>query len=473
VDVQRVLWVAVTGVLSATTVLYATPGSRPGRTSLAALEIPAFSRKYKTTCSTCHTAAPKLNVLGEAFRLNGYRFPENDELLRRDEPVPLGAEPWKDEWPRAIWPGELPGDVPLAVRVTTDVEYTAAEDADARWNFRFPEQVSLLAASTFGPSIGAFVAVEWSPDEGIEVEQAKIQFQNLLPWLPDRSMNFWVGLQPLYALTFVDPEIDRAALLKFRWQTYSVSDLVLENPSTGQVLASENQFQLTDPQPTLEINGLGLGRLYYGIGVGQGVGSLTGDNNNHKDLYYKVRYKVGGLSLAGLYESGIGAVTGSGGQLQDRTLILEHFGYFGAEPTEDGEQDKYRTFGVSARALYGPADAGLGYVWGRNENPWGTTQSGSLSNSSFFARAEYIALPWLIGSLKFDTFDAQVPGIVMESGFTGGDLDQTRILPGLVMLIRHNIRAVIEAELFTEHAQSSASGHAKPHSLWFRLDLAF
>ena len=47
-------------------------------------DIPAFARKYRTGCTTCHTAAPKLNVLGEAFRLNGYRFPENDALLRRD-----------------------------------------------------------------------------------------------------------------------------------------------------------------------------------------------------------------------------------------------------------------------------------------------------------------------------------------------------------------------------------------------------
>ena len=41
---------------------------------LTAFDIPAFARMYRTSCSTCHTAAPKLNVLGEAFRLNGYRL---------------------------------------------------------------------------------------------------------------------------------------------------------------------------------------------------------------------------------------------------------------------------------------------------------------------------------------------------------------------------------------------------------------
>ena len=37
--------------------------------------IPAFARKYKTSCATCHNGFPKLNAFGEAFRRNGYQFP--------------------------------------------------------------------------------------------------------------------------------------------------------------------------------------------------------------------------------------------------------------------------------------------------------------------------------------------------------------------------------------------------------------
>ena len=33
--------------------------------------IPAFSRKYATSCATCHVAFPKLNAFGKAFRNNG------------------------------------------------------------------------------------------------------------------------------------------------------------------------------------------------------------------------------------------------------------------------------------------------------------------------------------------------------------------------------------------------------------------
>ena len=51
--------------------------------------IPAFSRKYRTSCATCHVAFPKLNAFGEAFRNNGYRMPGGDEDYLADDPVSL------------------------------------------------------------------------------------------------------------------------------------------------------------------------------------------------------------------------------------------------------------------------------------------------------------------------------------------------------------------------------------------------
>jgi hypothetical protein len=436
------------------------------------LEIPAFARKYRTTCSTCHTAAPKLNVLGEAFRLNGYRFPENDQLLRKDDPVPLGAEPWEELWPRAIWPGELPGAIPLALRIKSDLLYTADPDSAASWNFLFPSEVYLLAGATLGDDIGVFLSMEWTREEGVEVNQAKVEFQDPVPGLPDRSHNLWLGRQNLYLTTLADRQIDRAAILDFKWQTYRVSDLVVANSETGEVLQSENRFQLRQTQPAIELNGLPIGRLYYGIGLSQGAGSLTSDNNARKDFYYKFRYKLGGLGLDGSYADKDGPVLSGMGQLMDRAIILEHFGYFGAEPVRGGADDRHRSFGVAARGLYERADVGLGFVWGRNENPWGSEAPGAVSNSSFFAKAEYLLFPWLIGSLKFDTFDVELSEEVRSAGYVGTH-DQTRWMPGIVALIRHNVKLVAEAELFTRHVASDASGERDSQGLWLRLDVAF
>ena len=34
--------------------------------------IPAFARKYRTTCATCHAPVPRLNAFGEQFAANGF-----------------------------------------------------------------------------------------------------------------------------------------------------------------------------------------------------------------------------------------------------------------------------------------------------------------------------------------------------------------------------------------------------------------
>ena len=61
--------------------------------------VPVFSRKYGTSCQTCHTIFPKLNPFGQAFRLNGYRMPKETEDQIKQQPVSLGAEAYKKIWP--------------------------------------------------------------------------------------------------------------------------------------------------------------------------------------------------------------------------------------------------------------------------------------------------------------------------------------------------------------------------------------
>ena len=56
--------------------------------------IPAFSRQTEKSCSTCHSAFPKLNQTGQNFRTNGFRFPEDKEWndVQDLKHVPLSAE---------------------------------------------------------------------------------------------------------------------------------------------------------------------------------------------------------------------------------------------------------------------------------------------------------------------------------------------------------------------------------------------
>ena len=71
------------------------------------------------------------------------------------------------------------------------------------------------------------------------------------------------------------------------------------------------------------------------------------------------------------------------------------------------------------------------------------------------------------------SFSIDVPASVRQGGFTEGRHDQTRILPGVIALVRQNVRVVLEAEIFTEHQASSELNQQSPQALWFRLDVAF
>ncbi len=86
--------------------------------------IPAFMRKYQTACTTCHWATfPKLNAFGKQFRNNGYRIPVGDEAFVKDEPVVLGARPWKKLFPNGVWPGDTPGLPPLGIEMKSEFIY--------------------------------------------------------------------------------------------------------------------------------------------------------------------------------------------------------------------------------------------------------------------------------------------------------------------------------------------------------------
>lgn len=437
----------------------------------ASTPIPAFARLFKTACSTCHIAAPKLNVLGEAFRLNGYQMPESELLIRHDDPVSLGAEPWKDLWPRAIWPGNLPGQFPFSLRVQSDLFATRDPSKAAGLNYHFPHEVYLLAGTPLGDDIGVFFEAEWAPGREIDIIQAKVTFQDPIPGLGPDLANIWLGLLNPHLLTFSDRQTDRAARQKFSWQEFSLADLEFSGP--GAPIRSDNNMVLGTGIPAIEVNGRLGGRFRYGLGLAQGASAPSDDANASKDWYYHAAYKFGGLDFEGQYDEGGGPQPGTGGQLLDRSVTLEHFAYFGKEDRSDRPAGSHRSLGVALRLLHGPMDAGIGWVDRRFEDPFGLGTQDEIRARSVFGKLEYLAFPWLILSAKGDRFEVTVPSSGIPVGYDAPPADVTRLMPGFVALVRQNIRAIIEGEIFIDSEAAEANGLRRPHTLWLRLDLAF
>ena len=88
--------------------------------------IPAFSRQYQTSCMTCHIDFPKLNDFGKAFKDAGFKFPKDDEDMLKVAPVMLGAEALKQNFPKSVWPGSIPGMPPIGLRFNTFFQATGA-----------------------------------------------------------------------------------------------------------------------------------------------------------------------------------------------------------------------------------------------------------------------------------------------------------------------------------------------------------
>src|SRR6516225_4261847 len=86
--------------------------------------IPAFARQYQTSCTTCHLDFPKLNDFGKAFKDAGFKFPTDDETFLKQPPVMLGAPAQKDQFPHSVWPGTIPGAIPIGLRMNTFFQYT-------------------------------------------------------------------------------------------------------------------------------------------------------------------------------------------------------------------------------------------------------------------------------------------------------------------------------------------------------------
>jgi hypothetical protein len=132
--------------------------------------IPAFSRKYATSCMTCHVDFPKLNDFGKAFKDAGFKFPQDDENQIKVPPVLLGADAQKLNFPNSVWPGSIPGMPPIGFRFNSFFQLTGANRN--RFNVLTPEGevppvipgadfssglFSIFAAGNFGSDIAFWV----------------------------------------------------------------------------------------------------------------------------------------------------------------------------------------------------------------------------------------------------------------------------------------------------------------------------
>ena len=127
--------------------------------------IPAFARKYKFSCSTCHVAVPKLKEYGDQFAMNGFKIPEGQEPERY----------YLDTGDETLL---LPRDLPVAVRF--DAYAQVADRENGKVDFQSPFGIKLLSGGAITKSISYyFYFYLYEQGEIAGLEDAYLHFNDI------------------------------------------------------------------------------------------------------------------------------------------------------------------------------------------------------------------------------------------------------------------------------------------------------
>ena len=431
--------------------------------------IPPFSRQYGTSCSTCHVDFPKLNDFGKAFKDAGFKFPKADEDFIKIPPVMLGAPAQKEMWPRAIYPGNLPGMPPIGIRYATFFQVLSRN----RNNFNTGEFIprtdfqngtlSFFMAGNFGSDIAYWIdddiAAGGSGAEG-GMGDAYLKFVNIGRFLklPKDALSLRIG----------QFELDLPFSPARSWNLSGWD--IFEQPNVNVGATVNNGFTMDAAAQGIEFSGGHSYRGYHyslaivnqntsgttasGANVGPGGDAFFSDSNI-KDLYGRFSYRFN-LEKDAASRNEIQAA-GPTGPHDHTYLDVGAFGFYGRSvqriDTFTAREPFYR-IGGNASFNYRNFNLFGVYMYGRDRNQIftgdGFTAAPSVHFGGGFVEADYLALPWMMAIMRWDNVNSAsdrlngVDGAGFVSPFRS---TRQRITPGVQFLIHANIKAAFEYQI--------------------------
>lgn len=131
---------------------------------LDAAAIPAFARKYKVSCTTCHAPFPRLKPYGEEFAGRGFVMEAGQEPARAT--VDAGDELL-----------QLPRELPLAIRVDAFGEWTP--DADPQTQLQSPWVFKILTGGPVADGVSYYGYFIIEKGEVVGLEDAYLQLSQV------------------------------------------------------------------------------------------------------------------------------------------------------------------------------------------------------------------------------------------------------------------------------------------------------
>lgn len=451
--------------------------------------IPAFSRQYGTSCSTCHIDFPKLNDFGKAFKDAGFKFPKDDESFIKIPPVLLGAQANKELFPHSIWPGSIPGLPPIGLRYNQffqvvsanrnnfNLQDTTGDPANQQFIPRTDFQsglFSIFTAGNFGSDIAFWVDDDFSvggANAAGGLGDGYLKFVNIGRFLklPTDALSLRVGQFEL------DLPFSQARSWNLSgWDIYDQSNI----GAPGQNV--NNAFALSNAAQGVELSG---GHQYRGYHyslaiVNQNTGGTPGSgtnvppvvtytsDSNFKDIYARFAYRFN-LERDPASRNEIQAAGATGPR--DHTYLSLGTLYFygrsvqrfagpgGSSMVLTSREPFYRvggdfSFNYHTFNLFGQ------FVYGRDQNIVPLQAPGSPAHfSGGFLEADYLVYPWMMTIMRWDRVNSTADFLnnigadqlnpPPTAFFSPVSTVRNRITPGIQFLIHANIKTSFEYQI--------------------------
>jgi len=459
--------------------------------------IPAFSRQYGTSCTTCHIDFPKLNDFGKAFKDAGFKFPKDDESFIKVPPVMLGAPAQKELWPHVVFPGTIPGIPQVGLRYNQFFQYTSG---NANNYYQIPPGTplggalpptiprtdfqagffSIFMAGNFGSDIAFWV------DDDLSVSGA-----NLNGALGDGYLRFVnVGRflklpTDAFTMKMGQFELD-LPFTQARSINLSAYDIYTEANIGSSSQNVNNQFSMQDAAQGIEFSGgHQYGGYHYSLAVvnqNTSGGAAAAPPNvsspadfvsdsNYKDIYGRFSYRFNlEKDPASRHDVQAAGATGP----RDHTyLSLGTFFFKGRSVqrfnglSSGGEADvltarepfyrvggdfsfNYRTFNLFGLYMYGHDQDLL-----LNSGFTGFITGTPAKFNGGFLEADYLALPWLMAIMRYDHVQSTADFLNQAGSsnyYSPVGSTRDRVTPGVQFLIHANIKASFEYQFRPQQA---------------------
>jgi len=430
--------------------------------------IPAFSRKYQTSCTTCHNNYPELNDFGEAFKKNGFKFPKDDESFVKEPPVMLGAKAQKEAFPEAVYPGEIPGYIPIAFRYSGNFTWNAKQPQPLQaaafvpqTDLFVPNTFTIISAGSFGENLAFWVDNDISTGAtgaGGGLGDGYLRYNDIghALGLPKNALNVRFGQFELDL-----PFTQARSIYPSAYDVYSETAVAQPSTTAGQTVfqTTNNPFVLGSPQRGIEFGGYpNNGNFTWSVAVVDGTNSAYGlgpslTARNTKDVYVSVTQRFN-LEHDPESRNAIQAA-GPTGPHDHTSIRFGAFYYYGQNQLNYGgaqysflgtiNEPFYRA-GGDIRFKYRKLELfGLGMVGHDNNHSVDTVAqtivpATAVAYTGGFAAANYWIFPWLISYMRYDFVNS-------PTDFANGVSQyrtRNRYSPGFQVLVRANIKVIGE-----------------------------